>query len=727
MPVDLSVLNSRQREAVSYTGGPLLVLAGAGTGKTRVIVHRVAYLVEQGVPAHRILAVTFTNKAAEEMKRRIAALIPGQAPLVWVQTFHSLALRLLREHHQQARLPRHFTIYDETDQKKLIAEVLKAQGFSEHSHKAGLYVNLISRAKDDLLDADSYAIYAGASPDAHRKTAAVIYSEYQKRLQASGAVDFGDLLLKVNLLFKEHPEILKRYQERFLHILIDEYQDTNHSQYVLTKALANGHRELCVVGDDDQSVYSWRGADIRNILEFERDFPNAKVVTLDENYRSTPEILKAANRVIGHNLSRKSKKLWTTRGTGDPIRSLELPDEREEASRVVREISHLASEGRSLREIAIFYRTNAQSRLFEESLRAAGFPYRLIGAMRFYERKEIKDVLAYARFILNEADELSLLRALNEPARHVGETSVKRVGAHALERGLSLWEAFRVASEIPGLHPKSRHGIQGFVETIEALRGDLGKAGASAGLEMILERSGYLAALEREAETDAQALSRIANLQELINATKDFEAKSSEPATLGDYLNAVSLLGGDHEADDPAKPAVTLMTVHLAKGLEFPVVFLTGLEEGLFPIGSDGRPENELEEERRLAYVGMTRAKDRLYLTYAHTRRLFGQIYANLPSRFIIETGLFTAPHEPSPSSHPFPSRGDGDGRDASSAEIHRRLSRVSIGMRVRHPSFGMGRILDFSGSGETSKLTVRFDDGRTARLLLRYAPLEPA
>jgi DNA helicase II / ATP-dependent DNA helicase PcrA len=739
MPVDLEKLNSEQRAGAAHLSGPLLVLAGAGTGKTRVITYRIARLIESGVPPQRILAVTFTNKAAGEMRHRIEELAPGTGALVWAHTFHAFACRLLRQHHAEIGLPRHFTIYDQSDQKKLVVEAMKEIGLDEQTNKAGMYVSIISRAKDDLLDAQSYAIYAATATDASRQTAARIYVNYQKKLDKAGALDFGDLLMKVCLMLKEHPRIREHYQDFFQHILVDEYQDTNHAQYVLTKTLAAKHKNICVVGDDDQSVYSWRGANIRNILEFERDFKDAKVVTLEQNYRSTGLILEAAHKVIRNNKSRKSKKVWTQKEGGEQVRVQELPNEMEEAGWVVRQIEQQISKGRQLREFAIFYRTNAQSRSFEEALRRAGLPYRIVGAMRFYERKEIKDALCFARVALNPADSTSLVRIVNVPPRGIGDKSIQRFEHYAAASGITLYEAFHRADAIDGLTSAARKRAVELTQLIEKLRVDLPNIPASMAIARILEDSGYWAHLEQETETDPEATGRLANLQELLNAVKEYEEKakiSGQSLDLGMYLEAVSLQS-DLDSYDAAQAGITLMTVHLAKGLEYPVVFLTGLEEGLFPIGGGNSSPDDLEEERRLCYVGITRARELLFLTHAATRRIFGQVYANLPSRFILEAQLF-AHREPGPPNAVARALPPGTPRPTSSGPIHglssaarpaaaARTTGFRVGQRVRHPSFGLGRVTETSGSGEAVKVTVQFDDGRMTKLLVRYAPLEPA
>ncbi|MBI5242668.1 MAG: UvrD-helicase domain-containing protein [Elusimicrobia bacterium] len=729
---DPDSLNPEQREAVSYRGGPLLVLAGAGTGKTRVIVHRVASLIREGAAPERILAVTFTNKAAEEMRRRVDALAPGGGALAWVYTFHAFAARILRSHAQRLGLPRRFTIYDQDDQKRLVAESIKELGLEKEKNKASLYVSLISRAKDDLLDAQSYAIYAMAQNDPSRETVARVYEVYQKKLSASGGLDFGDLLLKLVELFRGDAAIRELYQERFLHLLVDEYQDTNHAQYIITKTLASKHRNLCVVGDPDQSIYSWRGAHVRNILEFESDFPNAKVVRLERNYRSTPNILQAASLVIEHNRGRLKKSLWTERPEGPSVEVEELADEREEARSTARRAARLLDEGFSPKDMAVFYRTNAQSRSFEEAFTLAQIPHRVVGSVRFYERKEVKDALAYARAALNPADSISLSRILNVPPRGLGKASQEALEAHAKKTSAALREALEHADKVENLTPAARQGAAELVLLLEQLRREFEALGPADAMEAVLQKTGYWAWLEGLAESDPEEAARMENLQELLNAVREFEETCGEkpapsPASgeqqaparaalpeaprIERFLESAALQT-QADAYDANRPSVTLMTVHLAKGLEFPAVFLTGLEEGLFPISSVNTNPEELEEERRLCYVGMTRAKERLTLLHAATRRVFGRVYSNLPSRFIFEAGLIGRPAE-----------------DAAMARAHcaPAAMRVKAGMRVRHPEFGCGEIVEKSGSGEMLKVTVAFDSGATKKLLLRYAPLSPA
>jgi DNA helicase-2/ATP-dependent DNA helicase PcrA len=735
MSVDLEKLNPEQKAGATHLDGPLLVLAGAGTGKTRVITYRVARLLETGVPPGKILAVTFTNKAAAEMRKRIEELAPGSGALVWVYTFHAFGARFLREHHAALGLPRHFTIYDSSDQKKLVTDSMKELGLEEHKSKAGLYVSLISRAKDDLLDAGSYEIHAMTSIDQSRQIAAKIYKVYQRKLEQAGALDFGDLLMRMCQLLRDNAEIREKWQNTFTHMLVDEYQDTNHTQYILTKTLAAKHKNVCVVGDDDQSIYSWRGANIRNILEFERDFPNTKVITLEQNYRSTSRILDAAGLVIHHNKTRKAKKLWTEAAAGDEVRVQELPNESEEAGWVVRRIQEEIDGGRSLKEVAVFYRTNAQSRSFEEAMRRARMAYKIVGAVRFYERKEIKDALAYARVVVNRADSVSLSRIVNCPPRGLGAKSLELVENYANSHGLTMWDGYWAHGQIENMSAKAHSSIEEMTKSFTRLGETTAVMSAGGAMAHILEVTGYWAWIESEVDTDPEAAGRLANLQELLNAMKEYDERvkfEGGVSELGRYLEDITLQT-DLDGYDESVPAVTLMTVHLAKGLEYPVVFLTGLEEGLFPIGGGNATPDDLEEERRLCYVGITRARERLYMTYAATRRLFGQVYANLPSRFILEAKLFGQRESRPPTSQfgATPSqRPGGFGAPAglgSAPSVRAAIKGFKVGQPVKHPTFGRGLVVDVSGAGETMKVTVRFDDGRVAKLLTRYAPLEPA
>jgi len=698
----------------------MLVLAGAGSGKTRVVTTRIAHLIQQkACKPHQILAVTFTNKAAQEMQHRVGRLVPYSGGM-WIHTFHALGARLLRQHGHLIGIKRDFVIYDEDDQKKLIQLSLEELGFDE-KNKAGMYTTLISRAKDDLMDAQSFMISAEASGEQNRMKLARIYLRYQKKLNEAGALDFGDLITRTAELLTAKDEIKEYYQEHFQYVLVDEYQDTNHAQYVLVKTLSAKHRDLCVVGDPDQSVYGWRGADIRNILEFEKDFKDARTIVLEQNYRSTAKILKAANEVIKHNKGRKPKDLWTEKTHGDPVEVLDCSNETDEARVILEKIKRLTARGpHTYNDIAVFYRTNAQSRSFEENFRAARIPYRLIGSVRFYDRKEIKDALSYLKILLNPWDTVSILRVINTPARGVGKTAMERVMAYSRLHELSLYEALVKSDQVPDLTNAARRGIKEFLDLQDEIKSDLFSAAPHMMLEKMLAKSGYWQSIEEESEKDPEGtLNRLGNLQELVNAVKEFEERAkrsgAEP-TLHKYLEEV-MLASQVDALDTDTFAVTLMTVHLAKGLEFNVTFLTGLEENLFPINASNTSPEELEEERRLAYVGMTRAKERLFLTWAATRRVFGTTYPNLPSRFIYESKLGV---------ELTPGRAEREDRAEAEYLPPPSVPRIGKGRKVSHPVYGIGRVVDQAGAGEFAKGTGGFDSGIRQTFMLKYAPLQP-
>jgi len=760
MSVDLSSLNPEQKEAVAYRGGPLLVLAGAGTGKTRVIVYRIASLIADGAPPGRILAVTFTNKAAAEMRNRIDGLVPGQGARVWVHTFHAFAARLLRRHAVEMKLNPSFTIYDQDDQKRLVVQSLKELGLEGEKNKASLFVSVISRAKDDLLDAKSYAIHAMAQRDPFRDTVARVYERYQAKLDAAGALDFGDLLLKAAETLRDNERLRSYYQKFFEHLLVDEYQDTNHAQYMVTKTLAAQHRNLCVVGDPDQSIYHFRGADIRNILEFEEDFKDTKAVKLEQNYRSTPDILDAAGAVIRNNRQRQDKKLWTQKPSGLPVEVRELNDEREEARWITGRIVNLLGEGASPKDVAVFYRTNAQSRQFEDAMRLASLPHRVVGSVRFYERKEVKDVIAYARAAINPSDAVSLARILNEPPRGIGKAAEECLHAHARLNSTGLREALAGAESVVGLSAAARRGAADLDRMLTSLSEDVRNLAPAEAMQAVYRKSRYWDWLEADVDVDPEVAGRLGNLQELLNAVQEFQERFKEeeetypgegteepasggeptaaldrgpgaPARLARFLEDASLQSGADTYDE-AQKCVTLMTVHLAKGLEFPTVFVTGLEEGLFPISAGSSSDDDLEEERRLCYVAMTRAKERLVLTYAASRRLFGKSYTNIPSRFVLEAslpGLRKLQAEGLARAQLREAAGGAPGGAAPPADEPPppQLLRIKMGMRVRHPEFGPGRIVEKSGAGESMKVTIEFDSGHTRKLLVRYAPLIPA
>jgi DNA helicase-2/ATP-dependent DNA helicase PcrA len=749
----LGGLNPVQADAVTHADGPLLVVAGAGSGKTRVLTHRIAHLIrDQGVSPFEILAITFTNKAADEMKSRVAALVGPVAEKMWVSTFHSACVRILRRDADKLGFPRQFTIYDQADANRLTGYVIRDLGLDTKRFPPRSVHASISAAKNDGLDAEAYALRAG---NLFERKIAEVFTEYQSRLQRAGSMDFDDLLGQALRLLREHPDVLRHYQQRFKHILVDEYQDTNRVQNDLVLLLAADHRNIAVVGDQDQSIYAFRGADMRNIVEFEGAFPDTTVVLLEQNYRSTQTILDAANAVIANNAARKPKELWTDHGAGDPIVRYHADDEVDEAQWITREIARLhdrdevqGPDGGDLRwgDVAVFYRTNAQSRVLEEQLMRADIPYKVVGGTRFYDRKEIKDAIAYLRAVVNPVDEVSIKRVLNEPKRGIGATSVGRLDAYATAQGLSFIDALRRADDA-GVGGSAIRGIDTFLTLLDDVAG---MADGSPGplLEQLLERSGYLDQLEAERTIEAEG--RLENLAELVGA-------AGEAETVAEFLEQISLVADTDDLDDDTT-SVVLMTLHSAKGLEFPVVFLIGLEDGVFPHLRSLTEPDQLEEERRLAYVGITRARRRLYLTHAWSRTLFGGTQYNPPSRFLDEIPSDLVRDV---EGHRRASRGgrvygaggggwrSGSGGSGSGGDRALRVAAgrdrivdralearkparsgaeglgLKIGDDVRHNSFGEGVIIDMSGSGDKTEALVRFRDVGEKRLLLSWAPLE--
>ncbi|MBL8023764.1 MAG: UvrD-helicase domain-containing protein [Elusimicrobia bacterium] len=741
-PQLLDTLNPPQREAVTHGEGPLLILAGAGSGKTRVITFRIAHLLSEGVPAWNILAVTFTNKAAAEMRHRVDELTGGAGRGVWISTFHAFCAQFLRVEAAAVGLDPHYVIYDSNDQAQVLKEVLRELKLDEKKYKPNQVLGVISRAKDDLLDAESYAIHAMAQNDPFRQVAATLYGHYQKKLIRANALDFGDLILRVSVALRDNIPLRQKYQARFRHVMVDEYQDTNHAQYLLAKHLVAPPKNLCVVGDDDQSIYSFRGADVRNILEYERDYSGAKVVKLEQNYRSTQPILTVAHNVISKNKFRKDKQLWTDKGEGEPVRFQEFADELQEAGFIARESARYLAEGRRRSDIAVFYRTNAQSRVLEDAFRRENIPYTLVGSLRFYERMEVKDVLAYLRVAVNPADSVAVKRIINVPTRGIGKTTLQALEADAAVRGVSFYDAVTVMAQNPEAPSGARGNLNKFLDIMKSLQAALPTGTAAFMVQTVLESAGYWAYWEEQAGSDPEAAHRLDNLQELVNAAKEFE-EAMEDKTVASFLEKVSLASGlDALKEDGG--SVTLMTVHLAKGLEFPIVYVTGLEEGLFPIGESSFDEKELEEERRLAYVAITRARELLTLTSASSRRIYGRSHWNVPSRFVTEAGLIEAPMPRASTSSSWgqesrgfsPSRGatapaplgsyDPD-EDATVPTLAKGPNPLRSGQRVRHPLFGEGKILDKSGTGENVKVTVLFDSGARKQILARYANFEPA
>lgn len=641
-------LNPEQRRAVEHDRGPLLILAGAGSGKTRVLTHRIAYLIEErGVSPFQILALTFTNKAAKEMRERVDKIVSYGAQNVWVSTFHSSCVRFLRRFIQLLGYDRNFTVYDTDDQKTLMREVCKFLNIDTKTMKERTLMNVISSAKDELVSPEEYA--KGTDGDYTKSQYARVYAEYQKRLKANNALDFDDIIFKTVELFRTQPEALSYYQRRFRYIMVDEYQDTNTAQFLLISLLANSENEygetehnLCVVGDDDQSIYKFRGANIRNILDFEKQYPDAAVIKLEQNYRSTTSILDTANAVIRNNLGRKDKELWTANGKGSPVVFEQFESDYEEAEAIVSDIAHTMQEEAataSYHDFAILYRTNAQSRVLEEKLIYRGIPYKVIGSINFYQRKEIKDVLAYLKTIDGGADSIAVKRIINVPKRGIGLTTIDRIDAYAADTGMGFYDCLRHVEEIPGVG-RAAAKLTSFVALIESLKSRLSSPGSSlSGLvEELLDATGYLAEIQ-ENEDDETAADRMANIDELINKLAAYEEDAQEEPTLADFLSEVALVA-DVDSLTGDGNCVVLMTLHSAKGLEFPHVYLCGMEDGIFPgymsINAEN-PELEIEEERRLCYVGITRAMKTLKLSAARMRMVRGETQYNRPSRFIDE------------------------------------------------------------------------------------------
>ncbi len=702
----LDDLNPPQRAAVTHGAGPLLILAGAGSGKTRVLAYRIAYLLRQGgVSPARILAVTFTNKAAEEMRGRVDQLVGAAVGRsIWVGTFHHTCSRILRKHGDRVGIDRSFVIFDADDQRAVIRQCLKDLGLNEQRFPPAVIAALIDQAKNEAID---HLAYAERATGWFEETVARVFTAYQRALQQQGALDFDDLLLEVLRLFREAPEVQTEYQERFLHVLVDEYQDTNRAQYLLIHALAERHRNIVVVGDDDQAIYKFRGADVRNILDFERDYPDATIVKLEQNYRSTQTILRAAGEVIQHNPHRHSKALWTANPPGDAVALYEASDGHDEARTVAEEVRRLKG-GLRYRDMVVLYRTNAQSRLFEEQFLRVGIPYVIIGGVRFYERKEIRDIIAYLRLAHNSADDASLTRILNVPRRGIGDVSLQRLQTYAQGHGLSLLETMGHSEALEDLPRPAQRAAGEFVDLMARLRDKAARVKTTDLMDAAMVETGYQAMLEAEG-TD-EAYSRLENLRELVTVAQEFSEVTGEE-DLAAFLQHLMLVTDlDTWQDDVDR--VTLMTLHSAKGLEFSIVFLAGMEEGLFPHARALEENGGLEEERRLCYVGMTRAKQNLYLSYARTRTIFGATMPAVPSRFLdeISPDLMTR-FQSTPPPAPW-------------VEEDREILTFTVGDRVRHASFGEGRVLEVEGEGIRTVVTVHFARG-VKRLALGYAPLE--
>ncbi len=745
----LDGLNTAQENAVLHDGGPLLIIAGAGSGKTRVLTHRIAHLIqERGVSPFEILAITFTNKAADEMKHRVGALIGPVAEKMWVSTFHSACVRILRSKADRLGFPSSFTIYDQADAVRLTGYVLRDLNLDSKKFPPRTVHSAISAAKNDYK---TVAEYTETAATIFERKIAEVYAEYQARLLKAGAMDFDDLLFNTVELFKKHPDVLESYQRRFRHVLVDEYQDTNSVQNAIVTMLSEAHRQVCVVGDGDQSIYRFRGADIRNILEFETTFPDANVVLLEQNYRSTQTVLDAANAVIENNEGRKPKELWTEQGDGDKIMRYFADDETDEAQWVAHELARIHEGGlHRWGDMAVFYRTNAQSRALEEYLVRVNIPYKVIGGTRFYDRREVKDAMAYLKATANPVDEVSIKRVLNTPKRGVGDTTVAKLDTWAQLMGVPFIDALRNYDEA-GVGGRACKGIDEFLVLLDGAVEKMEDTGPAEMLRYLLDASGYMAELEEERSIEAEG--RLENLAELVGGAEDFE-------TVAEFLEQVSLVADTDKLDDD-ESQVVLMTLHSAKGLEYPIVFLIGLEDGVFPhMRSLGEPR-ELEEERRLAYVGITRARERLFLSHAWSRMLHGTTQYNPPSRFLDEipeslvqdaegsrarrrSSSFGSSGSNSSSYGGGSDRGGYSAADRDRSRKANRESMVeaamsrsgptpsgadSIGLKVgddvRHAKFGEGVIIDMSGSGDKTEARVHFSDAGEKQLLLSWAPLE--
>lgn len=760
----LDGLNGPQRDAVTHAGSPLLIVAGAGSGKTRVLTHRIAYLLAaRQVHPGEIIAITFTNKAAGEMKDRVAQLVGPRARLMWVSTFHSACVRILRAEHEHAGVKSTFSIYDADDSRRLMQLVARELDLDPKRYPARGLAAQVSNLKNELVDPEAFA---GRAKGPNERALAEAYTLYQRRLREAHALDFDDLIMTTVHLLQSHPHVAETYRRRFRHVLVDEYQDTNHAQYVLIKELVSGTAgldpaELCVVGDADQSIYAFRGATIRNILEFERDFTDARTILLEQNYRSTQTILNAANAVIDRNTSRKPKRLWSEAGSGDPIVGYVADTEHTEADWVAREIDRLVDDGDTRPgDVAVFYRTNAQSRVFEEVFIRVGLPYKVVGGVRFYERKEVRDALAYLRALVNEDDTVSLRRVLNTPRRGIGDRAEACVEALASRDRISFGAALRRAKEAPGISTRAANGIADFVALLDGAREVAENSAPEEVLEVLLNRSGYL--MELEESLDPQDAGRVDNLQELVSVAREYTERvealgaEGERATVAGFLEQVALVADADQvpADDPEhQGVVTLMTLHTAKGLEFPVVFLTGMEDGVFPHARTFGDNHELEEERRLAYVGITRARQRLYLSRAITRSAWGQPAYNAPSRFLAELPEELVRWERTEGSYTSWAGGGGGvggradrggsgftGGTPKAAQLARRLGvdgsrlataselpqapRVGVGDRVNHQRYGLGRVIAVEGHGPGARAQIDFGD-QTLWLVLRHAPID--
>ena len=758
--MDLSMLNPQQRLAAETLEGPVLILAGAGSGKTRALTCRVANLLDHGVPAWNILALTFTNKAAREMKERITSMVGDQAEEAWISTFHSTCARMLRRDIEKLGYTRSFVIYDDDDQKAVLKEILKRLNIDEKFLPPRELSSKISDAKNKLMGPDEW--FRESQKDYRCQMIHNVFVEYETRLKANNALDFDDLLVKTLELLADHPPVLESYRKRFRYVMVDEYQDTNYAQYMMIKLLTDESRNLCVVGDDDQSIYGWRGADIRNILDFEKDYPDATVIKLEQNYRSSANILDAANQVIAHNAGRKEKALWTKKGPGEKLHIYAAGDERDEAAWIAGRIRQFNKAGEKFGNCAILYRTNAQSRVIEEMLMRSGIPYKVFGGQKFYDRKEVRDVVAYLRVIVNPSDDVSLRRIINVPKRAIGDTTVQELVQHAMDNDMPLYSAL---SDMPeSLSARPRKNISEFFMLMTMLMAMKEAMPVSEFVPMLVEKTGLMEQYKKE-DTD-EARSRVENIQEFLGAVEEY-CKSTENPTLEDYLENVSLVTDLDQAEDTGRGYVTLMTLHSSKGLEFPIVFLTGLEEGIFPSSRSLLEEDRMEEERRLCYVGITRAQHKLFISRAQQRMLYNQVNHNAPSRFLEEIperlvvdeaavmragfdarvpqqrGAARPGYGNRPQQHAGARPGMGMSGSASigglnipgvqkgfvgsaarSAAPNMMQNLYKPGDRVRHLKFGEGNVLSVTGSGAQARIKIAFTAYGEKEFALSVVPI---
>ena len=751
----LDDLNPVQREAAEHKDGPLLILAGAGSGKTRVLTYRIAHLIAQGIEPSAILAITFTNKAAKEMRERVSTLVGSEGYGLWVTTFHSACVRILRrEIDTMPGYSRNFVIYDSGDQQSLLKSCLKEYNLDDKKFPVRAVAAVISDAKNNLLDPEEFSHKAA---DYFQQKVVDIYKSYQKKLKSNNALDFDDIIMLTVQLFQQNKQVFDFYQDKFRYIMVDEYQDTNHAQYMLIKLLASEYRNLCVVGDDDQSVYGWRGADIRNILDFERDYPETKVIKLEQNYRSTQKILEAANAVVRNNETRKEKSLWTENAEGQALVCYVGTDERDEAGYVVERMNRLHElEGRPYNEFAVLYRTNAQSRALEERLMKAATPYRVFSGLKFYQRMEIKDILAYLRVLYNPADQVNFTRVLGVPKRGLGNSALEKILEYAEEQGMPVLDAILEAEYIPELPSRSKKPLVGFAHLMQELVAYSKKASVTNLVEAILSKTGYKALLQSEDTPEAET--RLENLGEFLSVTAEYDAKAAQAAQnamnegveeeeitvgLGGFLEQVSLVADIDNLDD-AEEAVALMTMHSAKGLEFPVVFVVGMEDGIFPSSRSLLDPTELEEERRLCYVAITRAREKLYLCNAETRMLYGKTQYNQPSRFLSEipatlrtdidpldppkrrpTTKSKSTWQREATTQPKAPLGSGSWEKSFGSKLVSKGGEAHhVGDKVGHATFGRGIIVSIKGEGDQAELTIVFDDCGIKKFVAEYAKL---